>query len=153
MMTERKESARQTRIAFIGSSVDTNSFTKSANLEARRLPPQLAPKDQIKTAAIDYLVEKSKSDKEKQQRLEPYYCIITENQEQFLTEAKNLLNEAKEESPILSKKNVREFYGILNLVNLNATTHSDTRDTETGIRVIKLLKGETAHPVHPTPNS
>ena len=68
----------------------------------------------------------------------PY--ILIENAQRLIAEGK-------------AERETREFFPKLIVVELEAFEHSEWQDKVTGIRAVRIKKGQLRFPTHPTPNS
>lgn len=144
------------RIVFIGKvSRDPKPLLEAAQFERRNLR-QLDPIDPSQQLIRLYLAnidDRANSSDEGKKR--PLYWIIDDNPDVLIGAAKSILEAALRDPNVQSfaKNGLKTFLGSLTLVKMGAETHLDRRDEITGIRTVHLAKGETAFPMHPTPNS
>lgn len=148
---------KERRIVFINqaSKVNSNQFVELAQLEPHNFP-ELDPEIRLSYLFMHYLNYIKNSTDEIRK---PNFWFIEDNPEKIIKAGQNIheiLEKHKnfEEDLTMSLQEYqKDFFRSLTLVKLEAEVHSDRIDIATGIRVLHLKKGETAFPIHPTPNS
>ena len=135
------------RLIFVGTNKPQSleSFIRSVNLSSLSPLPDEPPRNQLLFLADQRRLSLNKNSEESNLPI----LVIDDRIEQLLRTAQAMLNDDNE----VVRQAIENLSGALCLVKLEANTSSSIVDRETGIRVVGIMKGQSAFPMHPTPAS
>ena len=134
------------RLVFIGNTTrDPNPFIETAEFEPAIYLSKKPPKERLESITNEVTrIVMERTLKEDYGGEPTHAWIIEDNPEEILQAARDLMANADF---------IEALFPTMTLVKLEAKTHSDRVEEETGMRVVHLTKSETSFPTHPTPNS
>lgn len=138
------------RVVFIGTTKQNpEPFMQGSGFKSAIDISQPDPEGKLFSLFVEYIAREdfeNQNSEDKSSRLKPSTLLIEDNAQELLDAAKTFPFGVK------GGKST-EFFQTLTIFRLGADTHSDIIDKDTGIRVVNIVKGESAFPMHPTPNS
>ena len=132
------------RLVFIGNTIkDPNPFIETAKFEPATHLSKKTPKERLESIMTEVTrIVMERTVKEDYGGEPTHAWIIEDNPQEILQAARDLM---------VNTDFIEVLFSTMTLVKLEAETHSDRVEEETGMRVVHFTKSETSFPTHPTP--